>query len=150
VFRRHTFESPLSRAAFVQQLHALVAKRVGFFGARHGRLYGDIGDGRFALWTPGSTRAHVVRILGSIEDQAQATRGTLRVTPEPMAIVPLVLIVLLAIASQWLADSWVRLLLPAIALVAIANFIWQAGVEWRLVAGRLQRELQSTISHDRS
>jgi hypothetical protein len=61
-----------------------------------------------------------------------------------------VLIVLLAIASQWLADSWVRLLLPAIALVAIANFIWQAGVEWRLVAGRLQQELQSTISQDRS
>jgi hypothetical protein len=129
VFRRHIFQSPLTQATFVQQLHALVTERVGFFVARPGRLYGEVGDGRFELWTPGSTRAHVVRIFGSYEDGTQATRGTLHVTPEPWAIVPLVLIVLLAVAGQWLANSWVRLLLPVVALVAIANFIWQAGVE---------------------
>lgn len=145
MFRRHTFQSPLARSDFLQRLGRLVTNRVGFFGARQGHIYGKVGEDGFDLWTPGSTRAHVVRVVGTFDLDARPIRGTLRVMPEPGAVVPLVLIMLLAIASQFLADIWVRLGLPVIALLAIANFLWQARVEWRQMLYRLNAELQVTI-----
>jgi hypothetical protein len=113
---------------------------------RQGRLYGRVGDDRFDLWTPGSTRAHVVRFLGTLDLDLRPTSGTLRMVPELGAVVPLVLIVLLAIAGQFLATSlWGRLGLPLVAFLAIANFTWQAGFERREIAYRLQSEVQVTI-----
>lgn len=145
MFRKHTFQSPLARSDFLQRLGKLVTNRVGFFGARQGRIYGKVREDGFGLWTPGSTRAHVVRVVGTLDLDARPIRGTLRVMPEPGAIVPVVLIVLLAIASQFLADMWVRLGLPVVALLAIANFLWQMRVEWQQMVHRLKAELQVTI-----
>jgi len=105
VFRKHTFQSPLARSDFLQRLGTLVTNRVGLFGARQGRIYGRVGEDGFDLWTPGSTRAHVVRVVGTLDLEARPIRGTLRVVPEAGAVVPLVLVVLLAIASQFLADT---------------------------------------------
>jgi hypothetical protein len=146
VFRKHTFQSPLARSDFLQRLGTLVTNRVGFFGARQGRIYGKVGEDGFELWTPGSTRAHVIRVVGTLDLDARPIRGTLRVTPEPAAVVPLVLVVLLAIASQFLADTWVRLGLPVVALLAIANFLWQTRVEWQQMLYRLKAELLVSVA----
>ena len=88
----------------------------------------------------------MVWVVGTLDPDPGTAHGTLRVEPDPRAVVPLVLIVLLAIASQFLPTTfWVRLGLPGVAVLAIANFIWQKGVEWRWIAYRLKAELQITI-----
>jgi hypothetical protein len=144
VFRRHTFRSQLSMADFRERLDRSLVKRIGFFGAFQGRVYGTVSNDRFELWTPGSTRGHVAGVIGRIDLAVEPASGSLRLLPEPLTLVPLVMIVALAIASQFLATFWVRLGLPSVALLAIAVFVWQTGVEWQL----LRQHLQTTVQVD--
>jgi len=128
-------------AEFRQRLEESLVKRIGLLGAFQGRVYGTVANDRFEVWTPGSTRGHIAGVMGRINVASEPASGTLRLVPEPFAVVPLVMIVALAIASQFLSTPWVRLGLPLFAVLAIAVFIWQASVEWRL----LRRHLQATV-----
>ena len=128
----------------MRRLDSLVVKRAGFFQLRAGRVYGKVGKDRFELRTPGSTRGHVVWVVGSVDAEGRTTRGKLRIVPDALSAVSIALMVLLSIASQFLTASWVQLALPVIALLAIGNFAWQMRSEWRVIAERL-RELQVTI-----
>jgi hypothetical protein len=83
------------------------------------------------------TRAGAV---GRIDVAIEPASGTVNFVPEPSALVSLLMIVAFAIASQFLTTSLIRLGPPLIAVLAIAVFIWQASVEWRL----LRRHLQAT------
>jgi hypothetical protein len=130
-------------------LDALVVKRGGFFGLHGGQVYGKVGGERFELRTPGSTRGHAVWVVGSVDPEAQTTRGQLRIVPDAFSAVSIVLMVLLAIASQFLAASWLQVALPLIALLGIGNFAWQMRAEWRVIAERLGRELKVTIDPSR-
>jgi hypothetical protein len=145
IFRRQTFRSPLTRKEFMRRLDALVIKHAGFLSYRPGRIYGKVGSDRFELFALGSTRGHVVWVVGSLDVAANLSQGRLRIVPDVWSVVPLVLIVLVAVASQYLTTSWLQLALPLVALAAIGNFVWQVRAEWRVIAERLGRELQVTI-----
>jgi hypothetical protein len=80
--------------------------------------------------------------MGRLDSGSDLASGSLRLLPEPMALVSLVLIVLLAVVSQFLAMSWVRLGLPVFALLTVAVFTWQTRVEWQLLKHHLQEIVQ--------
>ena len=149
IFRQQPFRSPLARKDFLRRLDALVVKRGGFFGLHGGQVYGKVGSDRFELRTPGSTRGHVVWVVGSVDVEARTTKGKLRIVPDAFSAVSIALILVLAIASQFLTTSWLQVVLPLIALLAIGSFAWQMRSEWRLIAERLGRELKVTIDPSR-
>jgi len=144
VFRTHRFRSPLSHAEFTERLRAIVFKP-GFWGAFQGRLYGKVGEDAFDIWSPGGVRSTATRILGKLEPGIQPTEGTLRQVPLPSAVALVLLICLVAVEGQLAAALWVRIGLPIVALVTVANVGWQSRVEWRYVTQRLQAELQITM-----
>jgi hypothetical protein len=149
IFGQHEFRSPLARGDFLRRLESLVVKRGGFFGLHAGHVYGKVASDRFELRTPGSTRGHVVWVVGSVDAESGTTRGKLRMVPDAFSAVSIALMVVLAIAGQFLTTSWLQLALPLIALLAIGNFAWQMRAEWRVIADRLARELKVTIEPTR-
>lgn len=142
MFRKRTFRSQLSHSDFQGRLEQSLAKRPGFWGAFQGHVYGRVSDDHFELWTPGSTRGHVVGIMGRLDGGVDPASGSLRLLPEPLALVSLVTIVLLAVASQFLGMSWVRLGLSVFAFLTVAVFAWQTRAEWQLLTRHLKEVVQ--------
>jgi hypothetical protein len=142
VFGARIFRSELSRSDFQERLAQSLAKGPGVWGALPGDIYGVVSDDRFELWTPGSTRGHVAGVVGRLDPGIDSVSGSVRLLPEPLALVSPVLIVLLAIASQFLAMSWVRVGLPVVAFLAVALIAWQARVEWQLLVRHLRETVQ--------
>jgi hypothetical protein len=146
VFRQYRFESPRSRSEFLQQLGALVNQRFAMFASKRGNLYGQVGDDRFDLKTPSSTRGNVIWVIGRIDAQAKNASGTLRIVPEPIGSAGLVLIVAVAIGLQFLPGAgWLRVAVPAFALVTTVVGIWLGRAEWRTIVDRLRKELGMTL-----
>jgi hypothetical protein len=84
----------------------------------------------------------VAGVIGRLNRGVDPASGSLRLLPEPLALVSLVMIVLLAVTSQFLAMSWVRLGLPVFAFLTIAVFAWQTRVEWQLLIRHLREVVQ--------
>jgi hypothetical protein len=124
--------------------------RLGFLGGFHGHVYGTVSEDRFELWTPGNARGHVARVIGRIDMSAKPTSGSLRFVPDPMiGLVWLVLIVVVAVASQFLATTWVRIGLPVVGLLGIVVVVWQARVEYRLLMRHLRDVAQVELGDSR-
>ena len=146
VFRQYRFESRLSRSEFLRQLGALVNQRFAMFASKRGYLYGKVGEDRFDLKTPSSTRGSLIWVIGRIDDEAKKASGTLRIVPEPIGSASFVLIVAVAIGLQFLPGAgWLRIAFPAFALVATVMVIWLGRAEWRTIVGRLRSELGVTV-----
>ena len=146
VFRQYRFESPLSPAEFLERLGALVTQRLAMFRSKRGNLYGKVGDCRFDVQTPSSTRGNVIWVIGRIDAEATNTSGTLRIFPEPIGSASFVMIVAMAVGLQFLPGAgWLRLALPAFGLVLTAAGIWQGRAEWRIIVDRLRNELGVTL-----
>ena len=146
LFRQYRFESPLSRSEFLQQLGALVNQRFAMFASKRGNLYGKVGEGRFDLKTPSSTRGSLIWVIGRLDDEAKNASGTLRIVPEPIGSTSFVLIVALAIGLQFLSGAgWLRIAVPAFVLVATVMVIWAGRAEWRTIVDRLRGELGITV-----
>jgi hypothetical protein len=122
MFRRQAFRSPLTTPEFRERLERSLTT-LGLLGGFQGHIYGTVSEDRFELWTPGTTRGHIARVIGQIDKRAKPTSGSLRFVPGPgIGLGWFVLIgrVLLAVASQFLATStWVRIGLPVVGLFAI-------------------------------
>ena len=146
LFRQYRFESRLSRSEFLQQLGALVNQRFAMFASKRGNLYGKVGDGRFDLKTPSSTRGSLIWVIGRLDDEAKNASGTLRIVPEPIGSAGFVLIVAVAIGLQFLPEpGWLRVTFPAFALVTTVVGIWLGRAEWRTIVDRLRKELGVTL-----
>ena len=152
MFRMQAFRSPLTTSEFRERLERSLT-RLGFLGAFQGHVYGTVSEDRFELWTPGTTRGHVARVVGRIDKRPKPTSGSLRFVPDPMmGLGWFVLIggVVLAVARQFLAAStWVRIGLPVVGLLGIIVVVWQAQVEYRLLMRHLSDVAQVELGDSR-
>lgn len=142
LFQQYRFDSPLTPSEFQERLRAIVIQRFAMFTSKRGKLYGKIGDGRFDLQTPSTTRGNVIWVIGRIDVEAKNASGTLRIVPEPIGSASFVMIVAVAIGLQFLPGAgWFRAALPLFAVVTTFSGIWLGRAEWRTIVARLRNEL---------
>src|SRR3977135_428077 len=101
VFRQHRFESPMPASEFVDRLGALAPQRLALFPSKRGQLYGKVGERRFELRTPSTSRGHFIWVIGQIDPTAKNTAGKLRAIPEPLGSFSLILIPAVAVGIQF-------------------------------------------------
>lgn len=74
-------------------------------------------------------------------------RGTLRIVPEPLGSVSLVMIVGLAIAIQFMGlATWMRVALAVFAALTIALGIVMGQSEWRRISRILRERFDLTLT----
>jgi hypothetical protein len=127
-------------------LASVTTRRFVIFKSSQGDLYGRVADGRFDLRAPSSTRGNMIWVIGRRDPDADHASGTLRIIPDPIGSASFAVIVVAAIAIQFVPAGWFRAVLPAFAVAIAVIGVLVARVEWRAIVDRLQSDLGVTAS----
>ncbi len=146
MFRQYQIESQFSPTEFLNRLRTLLSSR-SFLGGRSGRFYGKVTDSRFDVRSPSSSRGNVIWVMGRIEPTHPTVKGTLRIVPEPLGSVGLMMIVALAIAIQFMGlSTLLRVALAAFAVLTSGLGIVMGRSEWRRISATLREQFDLTLT----